>query len=94
MRDFGVPSVEQVELVLRKVAEAERSDRTVYLHDHSCGGRSSVMVGCVLAATLSGPEALGRVSELRLAAGVTDSPSFDLASQSEFVLAWADRRAG
>ena len=94
VRDFGTPTVGQVELVLAKVAEAQRTGRTLYLHDHSCGGRTSVMVGCVLAATRSGAEALDRVSELRLEAGVADSPSFDVVSQSEFVLAWADRRRG
>lgn len=88
--DFGAPTVDQVREVLDRLEEAETLGRVTYLHDHFCDGRSSTVLGCLLVNRLSGEEALERVSALRAAASLTDSPAFDLASQTEFVLDWAD----
>jgi hypothetical protein len=66
IRDFGVPTVDQMEAILGALDELLASGRTVYLHCRGGVGRTGTVVGCYLVhqgwtadealASIDGPE--------------------------------------
>lgn len=88
MRDFKAPTVTQVDLVLKHLAEESAAGRRIYLHDHACGGRSSTVVGCLLADELGADEAISELNRLRARAGFIGGDGLEMAAQVAFVRAW------
>jgi protein-tyrosine phosphatase len=77
IRDFGTPSVEEMEAILGVLDELLAGGRTVYLHCRGGIGRTGTVLGCYLVRG-------GRTAEEALAS--IDGPETD--EQHAFVRAW------
>jgi hypothetical protein len=77
VRDFGTPSVEEMEAIVGVLDELLARGRTVYLHCRGGIGRTGTVLGCYLVRQ-------GRTAEEALAS--IDGPETD--EQRAFVRAW------
>jgi protein tyrosine/serine phosphatase len=85
--DMGIPSKEQMTLILDTIDAQIAAGQTVYVHCWAGRGRTGTTVGCYLVRHgLSGQEALDEI--VRLRDGRTDSP--EAASQYDFVRNWSE----
>jgi len=67
IRDFGVPTPEDMERILDALEEALGAQRRIYLHCHGGIGRTGTVVGCHLVDRgLTGPEALEEIRQRRM----------------------------
>ena len=89
IRDFSVPSDEELRLILDTIDHALDRGEVVYVHCFGGRGRTGTVVACHLVRHgLAPDDALARLTELR--AGVPDagSPSPETAEQIELVRRW------
>ena len=93
IQDRGLPSHEQMEVLLDILDRALDSGQAVYLHCWGGIGRTGVTVGCWLVRHgLTGGQALTRLNELYRTSGQSrifpKSPETD--AQVKFILDWVD----
>lgn len=89
IRDFSVPSVEQMNNILDKLDATIHQGQTVYVH--CCGGigRTGTVVGCYLVRHgLNGEEALRQIASWRkqIPSGWVKSPETE--EQRRYILNW------
>ena len=89
IRDFSVPTEEELRRILDTIDLALDRGEVVYVHCFGGRGRTGTVVGCHLVRHgLAPEEALARVAELRAGLPDASSPSPETAAQLELVRRW------
>ncbi|HZU87127.1 MAG TPA: dual specificity protein phosphatase family protein [Anaerolineaceae bacterium] len=87
IRDFGIPTREEMDALLKALEGALAAGKHVYLHCWGGIGRTGTVVACYLVRQgSSGEKALRQLKELREACGILFPPSPESDAQREFVL--------
>lgn len=95
IRDFDVPSDDELAEVLAAIDRALASKQPVYVHCHGGIGRTGTVVGCWLAQNgYPGEAALERLARLRSTCPAAYGRSPEADSQRDLVKRWAKRRSG
>lgn len=92
IQDLGVPSHQQMRLILDTIDDQLSQGRRVYLHSRSGSGRTGTVVGCFLArhGLASGEAILERLAVLRRRLAEAESPSPETVAQRTMVLGWRE----
>jgi protein-tyrosine phosphatase len=89
IRDFDVPSIDEMKQILNTIDAAVAAGHMVYVHCHFGLGRTGTVAGCYLVRHgLQGDEALAVLVDLRLGTRFEGITSPVTAEQREMVKAW------
>lgn len=89
---LGVPSYQQMRLILDTIDDLLAQGRRVFVHSRSGNGRAGTVVGCFLArhGLASGEAILERLALLRRGLPGAEAPSPETAVQQKMVLEWRE----
>ena len=90
IRNFGVPTIDDMTLILDTLDEALTAGHKIYLHCWGGLGRTGTVVGCYLVRRgLTGEDALAELWRLRMACDCNpDDPSPETDAQRAMVRDW------
>jgi len=93
IRDYDVPSEQNMVRILAAINQAILDEAPVYLHCWGGIGRTGTVVGCWLVQEqgLTGDQALARIAELRRHSADRNAPSPETEAQRDFIRRWAGR---
>lgn len=92
IQDLGVPSRQQMRLILDALDGALALGRHIYVHCRGGIGRTGTVVGCFIArhGLVEGPEVLNRIAELRRLLPEPSGISPETAAQTRMVIGWKE----
>jgi hypothetical protein len=89
IRDFSIPTPEQMQDILGILDASLEQGRVIYLHCLGGIGRTGTVVGCHLVrGGMPGKQALLELNRLRVAAGILFTPSPESDDQRAMVVNW------
>jgi len=91
VRDFGIPTTEEMSTILETIDGALAEKKTVYVHCRGGIGRTGTTVGCFLARNgNTGEEALGETNRLFQSSGRSYESAYspETSEQMDFVRKW------
>jgi protein-tyrosine phosphatase len=89
IRDFGVPSADDMVRILDAIDQALEHGKTVYVHCWGGIGRTGTVIGCYLVRHgLTGEQALDRLAHLRVHVPDASRQSPETSEQAGLVLRW------
>lgn len=91
IRDFSVPTREEMQAILNWMDEELARGRSLYVHCYGGRGRTGMVIGCYLVRHgLSGQQALDRIAELRRGIPSSRWPSPETWEQRNYVESWVE----
>jgi len=89
VRDFGVPSREEMERIQGALQSALADGHTIYVHCYGGVGRTGTVVGCYLRRQgFDGPAALAEIARLRRDLPNGSQPSPETEAQRQMIEDW------